>query len=82
MNLKEYLTKEKPNLSASSITTYNSILTNLYKKVFGDMTIELEKLISSSISSDVSIEESFIKISYKDFCDLDRIINLLLKEKI
>jgi hypothetical protein len=37
------LTKEKPNLSASSITTYNSILTNLYKKVFGDMTIELEK---------------------------------------
>ena len=43
MNLKEYLTKEKPNLSASSITTYNSILTNLYKKVFGDMTIELEK---------------------------------------
>ena len=43
MNLKEYLTKEKPNLSASSITTYNSILTNLYKKVFDDMTIELKK---------------------------------------
>jgi integrase len=43
MNLKEYLTKEKPNLSASSITTYNSILTNLYKKVFSDTTIELEK---------------------------------------
>jgi hypothetical protein len=43
MNLKEYLTKEKPNLSASSITTYNSILTNLYKKVFDDKTIEMEK---------------------------------------
>ena len=43
MNLKEYLSREKPNLSASSITTYNSILTNLYKKVFDDMTIELKK---------------------------------------
>ena len=43
MNLKEYLSKEKPNLSASSITTYNSILTNLYKKVFDDKTIEMEK---------------------------------------
>ena len=43
MNLKEYLNKEKPNLSASSITTYNSILTNLYKKVFNDGTIDMDK---------------------------------------
>ena len=42
MNLKEYLSKEKPNLSASSITTYNSILTNLYKKVFNDGTIDMD----------------------------------------
>ena len=42
-NLREYLAKEKPNLSASSITTYNSILSNLYKKVYGDETIQLDK---------------------------------------
>jgi hypothetical protein len=43
MNLKEYLSKEKPNLASTSITTYNSILTNLYKKVFNDGTIEMDK---------------------------------------
>jgi hypothetical protein len=34
-NLKEFIKDKRPSLSASSITTYNSILTNLYKKVFG-----------------------------------------------
>jgi integrase len=43
VNLKEYLTKEKPSLSASSTTTYSSTLTSLYKKVFDDKTIEMEK---------------------------------------
>ena len=35
MSLKEAIKDKRPNLSASSITTYNSILSNLYKKVFG-----------------------------------------------
>ena len=43
MELKEYLAKEKPNLSASSITTYNSILKNLYKKVFNEETMDMDK---------------------------------------
>ena len=43
MNLREYLSKEKPNLASTSITTYNSILTNLYKKVFNDGTIDMDK---------------------------------------
>ena len=39
-NLKEYIKEKRPNLSESSITTYNSILKNLYKKVFGKEEIE------------------------------------------
>jgi phage-related protein len=33
---KEIIKNKRPSLSESSITTYNSILTNLYKNVFGD----------------------------------------------
>jgi len=36
-NLKEYIKEKRPNLGASSITTYNSILMNLYKHVFGNI---------------------------------------------
>jgi len=36
MSLKEYIKEKRPSLSASSLTTYNSILSNLYKKVFGN----------------------------------------------
>ena len=35
MDLKSFIKEKRPNLSASSIITYNSILTNLYRKVFG-----------------------------------------------
>jgi hypothetical protein len=40
-DLKEYIKEKRPTLSSSSITTYNSILCNLYKKVFG--TGEIDK---------------------------------------
>jgi len=40
-DLKEYIKEKRPTLSPSSIITYNSILCNLYKKVFG--TGEIEK---------------------------------------
>lgn len=43
MSLKEYIKNKRPTLSASSITTYNSILTNLYKNVFGDKDIDVKK---------------------------------------
>jgi hypothetical protein len=39
-DLKEYIKDKRPTLSASSITTYNSILRNLYKKVFGSGEID------------------------------------------
>jgi len=42
-DLKEYIKDKRPTLSASSITTYNSILRNLYKKVFGAGEIETKK---------------------------------------
>jgi len=42
-DLKEYIKEKRPTLSASSITTYNSILRNLYKKVFGAGEIETKK---------------------------------------
>ena len=41
--VKNYVKAKKPSLSASSITTYSSILKNLYKKVFGDGDIDMEK---------------------------------------
>ena len=33
--LKDFIKSKRPNLSSSSITTYSSILKNLFKKVFG-----------------------------------------------
>lgn len=42
-DLKEYIKDKRPTLSASSITTYNSILRNLYKKVFGSGEIETKR---------------------------------------
>jgi len=43
MSLKEAIKDKRPNLSASSITTYNSILSNLYKKIFGTGDVDLGK---------------------------------------
>jgi hypothetical protein len=41
--IKNYIKEKRPSLSASSITTYASILKNLYKKVFGDGEIDFKK---------------------------------------
>jgi len=35
-DLKDTIKEKRPNLSPTSIQTYNSILTNLYKRVYGD----------------------------------------------
>ena len=43
MDLKDYVHKKRPTLSASSVTTYASILKSLYKKVFGDGKVEPSK---------------------------------------
>lgn len=45
--VKNYIKEKKPTLSTSSITTYASILKNLYKKVFGDGEIDMEKFNQS-----------------------------------
>lgn len=42
-DLKDYIKEKRPTLSASSITTYNSILKNLYKNVFGGEGIDKSK---------------------------------------
>jgi hypothetical protein len=39
----EAIKKNKPNISESSIKTYDSILRNLYKKVFDDKEIDMKK---------------------------------------
>jgi hypothetical protein len=41
--IKDYIKEKRPSLSASSITTYASILKNLYKKVFGDEKMDFKK---------------------------------------
>eukprot|EP01038_Epipyxis_sp_PR26KG_P006343 gene6343-8735_t len=42
-SLKEHLHSKRPTLSKSSLTTYSSILKNLYIKVFGEGSIDLKK---------------------------------------
>jgi len=42
-NIKEYIHKKRPTLSKSSLTTYASILKNLFQKVFGDGTIDFKR---------------------------------------
>lgn len=42
-NLKEYISKKRPTLSKSSLTTYASILKNIYKRVFGDGDVDFKK---------------------------------------
>jgi hypothetical protein len=42
-DIKAYIAKKRPTLSASSITTYASILKNLYKRVFGDGDVNLDQ---------------------------------------
>jgi len=41
--MEEYIKKIRPSLSDSSIKTYTSILSNLYKKVFDDDEIDIQK---------------------------------------
>ena len=41
--IKDYVKQKKPSLSDSSITTYSSILKNLYKRVFDDSTVDFKK---------------------------------------
>jgi len=41
--VKNYVKAKKPTLSNSSITTYSSILKNLYRKVFDDGDIDMDK---------------------------------------
>ena len=44
--IKKYISEKRPSLSQSSLTTYASILKNLYKRVFGDGTADLDKFDS------------------------------------
>jgi hypothetical protein len=46
-DLKDIIKKSRPSLSDSSIVTYNSILKNLYKKVFGDKTMNISDFENS-----------------------------------
>ena len=41
--IKDYIHTKRPNLSKSSITTYGSILKNLFLKVFGDGEVDFSK---------------------------------------
>lgn len=46
--IKEEIIKLKPNISQSSVNTYNSILKNLYKNVFKSEDIDLKKFESTA----------------------------------
>lgn len=42
MNIAEVIKQNRPNLSASSIKTYTSILSNLFKNIYGDIPTTIE----------------------------------------
>jgi hypothetical protein len=42
-NIRNHIKDKRPSLSHSSITTYTSVLKNLYKRVFGDENFDMEK---------------------------------------
>tara|TARA_R110000751_G_scaffold44829_3_gene102252 strand:+ start:437 stop:1321 length:885 start_codon:yes stop_codon:yes gene_type:complete len=42
-NVKSFISKKRPSLSKSSLTTYSSILRNLYKRIFKDDNYQLDK---------------------------------------
>jgi len=48
MTFKDFISQKRPSLSDSSVTTYASILKNLYKRVFGDGEIDTDKFHDSS----------------------------------
>jgi integrase len=52
MNIIERITENRPNISKSSIKTYNSILNSLYKKVFGISEIDINNFDKSDIILD------------------------------
>ncbi len=41
--INDYIKSKRPNISKSSLKTYESILRNLYEKIFGDKTYDLKK---------------------------------------
>ena len=43
LDLKEYIKNKRPNLSATSVKTYDSILRNVYKNTFGEGEIDVSK---------------------------------------
>lgn len=45
--IKDYISKKRESLSKSSLTTYGSILKNLYEKVFSDKEYDLTKFSDS-----------------------------------
>ena len=45
--IKEELKNKRPNLSNGSLITYNSILSSLYKNVYGNDKIDIEKFINT-----------------------------------
>jgi len=42
-NLKKFLKEKRPNLSDGSINTYTSLLSSLYRKVYGEDAMDVEK---------------------------------------
>ena len=42
-NIRNHIKEKRPSLSHSSITTYTSVLKNLYKRVFGDEKFDMQK---------------------------------------
>jgi len=41
--LKNFILEKRPNLSKTSVNTYNSILTNLYKRIYGNEELDIKK---------------------------------------
>lgn len=56
--IKELVKEKRPNLSSSSITTYSSLLHNLYHLAFGDIKLDIKKFDDSKKILSVLSDES------------------------
>jgi hypothetical protein len=73
--LKEYVAKNRPSLSLSSINTYASILKSLYYKVFGTEELILDKF------DDIDKILEFLKDSFAEYLFDDKTLEASLKLK-
>ena len=67
MDLTHFIKEKRPSLSASSVKTYNSILTSLYKKIY-----PMHKIKSRDSCLTDNVQLNRLKFLFNRFNDLNK----------